>query len=220
MRTLIHPSAYPASAVFSITDRMTYFQRLKNVLVYILVLIAPDMFNPSDVVGTYAPDMPHITNEELQAKTELYLLDTDELIDYRLPTYPNIKYVGRINTSPAEQLTGAVKLFMDSAENGVVVVSFGSVVNTIPDDLLDKLISAFRRRPNLRFVFRFGNKTTLDGNLFLMPWLPQNDLLEHNKTRLFISHCGNNGQFEALYHAVPIICLPVFGDQLYNAARM
>ena len=220
MRTLIHPSAYPASLILSITDRMTYFQRLKNVLVYILVLIAPDLFNPSDVVGTYAPDMPHITNEELQAKTVLYLLDTDELIDYHLPTYPNIKYIGGINTRPAESLTGEVKLFMDSAENGAVVISFGSVVNAFPDDLLNKLVLAVRRRPNLRFIFRNGNQTKLDGNLLLMPWLPQNDLLGHSKTKLFISHCGNSGQFEALYHAVPIICLPVFGDQPYNAARI
>ena len=220
MRILIHPSAYPASAILPITDRMTYFQRLQNAMMYILELTAPDLFNPSDIVGTYAPDMPHITNEELQAKTVLYLLDTDELMDYHLPTYPNIKYVGGVTTRPADPLTGDLKLFMDSAENGAVVVSFGSVVNTIPNDILDKLILAFRRQPNLKFVFRYGNKTELDGNLLLMPWLPQNDLLGHSKTKLHISHCGNSGQFEALYHAVPTICIPIFAEQPYNAIRM
>ena len=220
MRILIHPSAYPAVPVLPITDKMTYLQRLENAMVYIFELIAPDLFNPSDVVGMFAPNMPHITNEELQAKTVLYLLDTDELIDYHLPTYPNMKYVGGVTTRPADPLTGDVKLFMDSAENGAVVVSFGSIVNTLPDDLFEKLIPAFRRRPNLSFVFRYGNKTKLDGNLLLMPWLPQNDLLGHTKTKLFISHCGNSGQFEALYHAVPTICLPVFAEQPYNAARM
>ena len=38
--------------------------------------------------------------------------------------------------------------------------------------------------------------------------------------RVFVSHCGNSGQFEALYHGVPILGLPVFGDQPYNAARI
>ena len=38
--------------------------------------------------------------------------------------------------------------------------------------------------------------------------------------KLFITHSGNNGQFEALYHAVPMIGFPVFGDQRYNAKRI
>ena len=53
-----------------------------------------------------------------------------------------------------------------------------------------------------------------------MSWLPQNDLLAHPSIKLFISHCGNNGQYEALYHCVPIIGLPVFGAQPYNAAKI
>ena len=38
--------------------------------------------------------------------------------------------------------------------------------------------------------------------------------------KLFITHSGTNGQFEALYHAVPMIGFPVFGDQFYNAKRI
>ena len=40
-------------------------------------------------VGTFAPDNEHFSNEELQAKTELYLLDYDELVEYHHP--PSIK---------------------------------------------------------------------------------------------------------------------------------
>ena len=53
----------------------------------------------------------------------------------------------------------------------------------------------------------------------LLKWLPQNDLLGHNKTRLFLTHGGANGQFESVYHAVPMIIFPLFGDQPYNAKR-
>ena len=52
------------------------------------------------------------------------------------------------------------------------------------------------------------------------PWLPQNDLLAHRSVKLFIAHCGSNGQFEAIYHAVPITGFPLFGDQFYNAGRL
>ena len=41
----------------------------------------------------------------------------------------------------------------------------------------------------------------------------------HANTRLLLYHCGPNGAFEAIYHAVPVICLPVFYDQLDIAQR-
>ncbi|MRA94246.1 hypothetical protein GH868_30450, partial [Bacillus thuringiensis] len=31
---------------------------------------------------------------------------------------------------------------------------------------------------------------------------------------------GNNGQYESLYHGVPMIGVPLFGDQHHNAFRM
>jgi len=56
-------------------------------------------------------------------------------------------------------------------------------------------------------------------NVKLLSWLPQNDLLGHPRTRLFITHCGNSGQYEALYHAVPMIGMPWFAEQHSNCER-
>ena len=56
-------------------------------------------------------------------------------------------------------------------------------------------------------------------NVMLSKWLPQNDLLGHKKTRLFIAHGGNNGQMEGLYHGLPMIVMPFGGDQMYSAWR-
>jgi UDP:flavonoid glycosyltransferase YjiC (YdhE family) len=33
----------------------------------------------------------------------------------------------------------------------------------------------------------------------------------------FISHCGKNSFYESLFHGIPPICVPNFGDQFYNA---
>lgn len=56
-------------------------------------------------------------------------------------------------------------------------------------------------------------------NVKLQSWLPQNDILGHEKTKLFITHCGNNGQYEALYHGVPMIGFPLFAEQGKNSLR-
>lgn len=58
---------------------------------------------------------------------------------------------------------------------------------------------------------------SLSRNIEAASWLPQNDILGHNKTRLFINHGGGHGLMEAVYHGVPAICAPFFGDQFDNS---
>jgi UDP:flavonoid glycosyltransferase YjiC (YdhE family) len=81
-------------------------------------------------------------------------------------------------------------------------------------------MESFRRVPQ-RVVWAFPHDFPMDApdNVLVMSWIPQNDLLGHNNTKLFITHCGANGQFEGLYNAVPMIAMPLFGDQPYNAIR-
>jgi glucuronosyltransferase len=38
------------------------------------------------------------------------------------------------------------------------------------------------------------------------------------RTKAFITHCGVNGLNEASAHGVPFVALPLFADQMYNAA--
>ena len=217
---LIHPAVFPVNILLPTTDEMTYFERLGNTLFYLVYLLSTDMFNPSDVVGQFAPEKEHITNAELQAKTELYLLDYDELTMYHLPLYPNMIPVGGLATRSPRPLSGELKDFMDSTQSGAVVVSLGSIINWMPSETQDKLVAAFHRFPHLKFVFKIGKETRKDGNIMFVSWIPQNDLLAHKNTKLFITHCGQNAQYDALYNAVPVIALPIYGDQPYNAVTM
>ncbi len=52
-----------------------------------------------------------------------------------------------------------------------------------------------------------------------MDWLPQNDLLGHEKLKAFVSHMGANGAYEAAYHGVPIIAACIMSDSFTNAQR-
>ncbi|KAL1924389.1 uncharacterized protein VTP21DRAFT_7424 [Calcarisporiella thermophila] len=57
-------------------------------------------------------------------------------------------------------------------------------------------------------------------NLYFIPFAPQRALLGHPHTRLFVTHGGGESGNEAIYAGKPVIVLPFFADQLFNAARM
>ncbi|XP_036994005.2 UDP-glucuronosyltransferase 2A1 isoform X2 [Artibeus jamaicensis] len=77
-------------------------------------------------------------------------------------------------------------------------------------------------KPLPKVLWRYtGNiPGTLGANTRLYDWMPQNDLLGHPKTKAFITHGGTNGIYEAIYHGIPMVGVPMFADQYDNIAHM
>uniref|UniRef100_A0A8C7BHK4 UDP-glucuronosyltransferase n=1 Tax=Neovison vison TaxID=452646 RepID=A0A8C7BHK4_NEOVI len=77
-------------------------------------------------------------------------------------------------------------------------------------------------KPLPKVLWRYKGKkpATLGDNTRLYDWIPQNDLLGHPKTKAFITHGGTNGIYEAIYHGIPMVGLPMFADQPDNIAHM
>lgn len=54
-------------------------------------------------------------------------------------------------------------------------------------------------------------------NVLAVEWLPhQHNILAHKNVRLLITHGGLNSLIEARYYGVPILGIPIFGDQQAN----
>nr|XP_025859312.1 UDP-glucuronosyltransferase 2B31-like [Vulpes vulpes] len=77
-------------------------------------------------------------------------------------------------------------------------------------------------KPLPKVLWRFDGKKpdTLGPNTRLYKWLPQNDLLGHPKAKAFITHGGTNGIYEAIYHGIPMVGIPLFADQADNIVHM
>ena len=50
-------------------------------------------------------------------------------------------------------------------------------------------------------------------NIMLKTHVPQKQILNHQKTLLFLTHCGANGVVEALYYGKPMIGFPKMTEQ-------
>ncbi|KAL8588536.1 hypothetical protein ACOMHN_058435 [Nucella lapillus] len=203
---------------FPYSDHMTFFQRVKNTVVFLKQCWTyKDAYG--DAVGRFAPEKPDIPVDMLIARAEIWLVEMDHILDYPKPSLPNVKFIGGTVKGPVGPLPKELKSFMDEAREGVVIVSFGSYVLGVPTEISEKLFRVFQSLP-MKVVFRSNLPSPDPTKVMTSTWLPQNDLLGHPNTKVFVSHCGKNGQYEALYHAVPVVATPLFYDQPYNAERM
>ena len=50
-------------------------------------------------------------------------------------------------------------------------------------------------------------------NILVRTFLPQQSILAHPKTLLFVTHVGNNGLLEAVHYRVPMVGMPIYMNQ-------
>ncbi|CAL4922574.1 unnamed protein product [Urochloa decumbens] len=57
---------------------------------------------------------------------------------------------------------------------------------------------------------------TKDRGLVVRSWAPQVEVLRHPSTGAFVTHCGWNSTLEAIKEGVPMLCWPLYAEQLMN----
>ncbi len=222
-RTPALPSFVPfVHGMPAYTTEMTFFERLDNCWTQFVWALTPGMIQRSDyLVAMYAPNLPPVSLNYLAGRSLLWFIDSDSALDYARPRMPNEVFIGGLTTKPAKPLPSDLGKIVSTAKHGIIVVSFGSSPMTIPKRIIKNIIgglSQLRQVVIWQIVHNIPDE--LPENIHIVKHTPQADLFAHNNTKLFISHCEASGQFEALYHAVPMVGIPLFAEQRYNAKRM
>ncbi|XP_066276041.1 UDP-glucuronosyltransferase 2C1-like [Branchiostoma lanceolatum] len=208
---------------FNFTDHMTFVQRVQNVVAFTLApmlgrWLASNTYD--GLVRKYVSEKETI--QSVVSKTDLWLRQFDHILDFPGPSMPNMVQIGGSHIGAVSPLPEVLEAFFQSAgDEGVIVVSFGSGAKAMSLERREIFAAAFARLRQ-KVVWRYvGERPTgLGNNTKLLDWLPQNDMLGHPGTRVFITHAGSSGVYEALHHGVPMVCLPLTADQPGNAARV
>ncbi|XP_051545469.1 UDP-glucuronosyltransferase 2A2-like isoform X1 [Myxocyprinus asiaticus] len=216
------PPSYVPVPPTEMTDHMSFVERLKNVIVYAVYSSAFRMASIS--LDNYYSDVlgKPTTMCETMGKADIWLIRTYWDFEYPRPLLPNFKFVGGLHCKPAKPLSQELEEFVQSSgDHGIVVFSLGSMINNLTMERANTIASALGQIPQ-KVVWRYSGKTpeTLAPNTKLYDWIPQNDLLGHPKMKAFITHGGTNGLYEAIYHGVPMVGLPLFADQPDNLNHM
>ncbi|KAM9085747.1 UDP-glucuronosyltransferase 1A10-like isoform 3-T3 [Megaptera novaeangliae] len=163
-----------------------------------------------------------VTASDLFSQISIWLLRRDFVLNYPKPVMPNMVFIGGINCYEGKPLSKEFEAYVNaSGEHGIVVFSLGSMVSEIPEQKATEIADALGKIPQT-VLWRYTGTPppNLAKNTKLVKWLPQNDLLGHPKTRAFITHSGSHGVYEGICNGVPMVMMPLFGDQMDNAKRM
>ncbi|XP_062862257.1 UDP-glucuronosyltransferase-like [Trichomycterus rosablanca] len=204
------------------SDVMTFPQRVKNmIMVGVESCLCRYIFASFDELSSRYLNKP-VTFKEILGNGAIWLHRYDFTFEYPRPVMPNMVKIGGINCAKKKPLPADLEEFVNgSGEHGFIVFTLGSMVSDLPEDKAREFFNAFRQIPQ-RVLWRYTGVVPADApkNVKLIKWLPQNDLLAHPKAKLFITHGGTHGIYEGICNGVPMVMIPLFGDQGDNVNRM
>ncbi|XP_035744808.1 UDP-glucuronosyltransferase 2A2 isoform X2 [Egretta garzetta] len=221
--TLPAPPSYVPATTSRLTDRMSFLERLKNIFSYAV----PDIIYHYLFWGSWDQYYSDVLGRpttlcETMGKAEIWLIRTYWDFEFPRPFLPNFEFVGGLHCQPAKPLPKEMEEFVQSSgEHGIIVFSLGSMVYNLTDEKSNVIARALSQLPQ-KVLWRYKGKKpeTLGSNTRIYDWIPQNDLLGHPLTKAFITHGGTNGIYEAIYHGIPMVGIPMFADQHDNIAHM
>ncbi|KAI6180737.1 putative UDP-glucuronosyltransferase ugt-48 [Aphelenchoides besseyi] len=192
-----------------------------------------------------SPNFP--SSEEIMRRVDFVWLNTNKFINFPRSLPAKVKQIGGIGMETLQKLDQTFTDIFDRASKGVILVSFGSIVNTdhVKPEIRDAFLDAFGQFPHYQFVWKVtnangNNLTHLTSahykNVHAVNWMNQPSILAHPHTVAFISHMGSKSNFtserqelnamftglnslnEAARFGVPVVSIPFFADQPFNTA--
>ncbi|XP_075223720.1 UDP-glycosyltransferase UGT5-like [Lycorma delicatula] len=211
------------------TNKMTFFQRFHNTVRNTLIMLMSYSFYLPSQESLMRKHFNYPGSEtippmvDMLQNTSLVIVNSQISIDYPRAWVPNVIGVAGLHISPDRKpLPKDLKDFMDNSKNGILYVSFGSVVPSekMPDDMREAFIKAFSKlKQNVLWKISLDSIPGLPKNVKTSKWLPQQDVLAHPNCLAFVTHGGLLSQQEAVYFSVPLVGIPFFGDQYMNIER-
>ncbi|GMT34042.1 hypothetical protein PFISCL1PPCAC_25339, partial [Pristionchus fissidentatus] len=207
------------------SDRMGFMERVGNSIHNLM----PHFFWPM-LMGPYDEmfkqqfgrrDFP--TTWDILEKNSYFFVNAEPITDFpRLITHKVVD-IGGISVASGFKPLNETWSNILNLRKKTVLLSFGSVAKSylMPEEYKQTIRNTFRKFPDVTFIWKYekpehGMSEGID-NLIETTWMPQNDMLQDPRLSLFITHCGQGSTIEATTAGVPLIVIPVLGDQQRNA---
>ncbi|KAJ8980270.1 hypothetical protein NQ317_005128 [Molorchus minor] len=214
------PSFHP-EIFLGLPKNMNFFQRLENTLFKAIETINYHLYfypKQNDLIKKYIPNGADI--DDILYNASLVLLNSHVSIFNPQPLVPCMIEIGGFHVKPPKKLPADLQKYLDDAQDGVIYFSMGSNLRSsqLPIEKRDALLKAFgKRKEKILWKWEEDILPGQPSNVRLGKWLPQQDILGHPNVKVFITHGGLLSTTETVYNGVPIVAIPILGDQKMNA---
>lgn len=205
---------------------MNFFDRMINTMTSLICNAAysywfrvVDQVVANEVFGS---DLPKL--EEIAQQSKALLVNTHSSIHGGRPQLPNVVEVGGLHIpSRISPLPKDIAKFLDNANEGVLFFSLGSLIKstTMPQKKLDAILKVLDSIPR-KVIWKWESDELprkID-NVMTKKWLPQFAVMNHPNVKCYLGHGGLLGLSEAVYVGLPMVLIPMFGDQFHNSAAV
>ncbi|XP_041972606.1 UDP-glucosyltransferase 2-like isoform X2 [Aricia agestis] len=217
-----HPFLFPSSfnrRIYNLTLYEKFFQ-LWNDLRLKWTYSAAEEKEHELMKDIFGPDVPPLS--VLKDNIHLTMLNIHPIWADNQPVPPSVVYIGSIHQKPPKPLPLEYQSYLDASKKGVVYVSFGT--NATPSkfapETVQILFDVLCKLPyDVLLKWDQDNLPVDCSNIKISKWFPQYDILRHPNVKLFITQGGLQSTEESLTAGVPMIGLPILGDQWFNTEK-
>uniref|UniRef100_A0A1B6FW51 UDP-glucuronosyltransferase n=1 Tax=Cuerna arida TaxID=1464854 RepID=A0A1B6FW51_9HEMI len=216
-------TAYVSHLNLPLDSKMCFSQRLWNAAYSIFTYMVRVYFTAQDERTLHQLMGEEVSLRKVASDVSLLLANIHHSIVSARPLVPGHVEVGGIHIHPARPVPKDLEKYLNESTDGAILFSMGSVLqsSSFPPAKRQAIMDAFAELP-VRVVMKWEDDT-LPGkpdNVRLSKWLPQRDILAHPKIIAFMGHGGLLSTSEAVYCGIPMVLIPMFGDQPNNVAHL
>ncbi|KAF6204142.1 hypothetical protein GE061_002482 [Apolygus lucorum] len=217
--------AYVLDFPSTFTDKMNFVERLINTLDFIGSTALNYYYislnqGLADELAIYPGWETRPPLARLLSDVALVLVNSHHSVGYAYPKAPHVKEIGGMTLTGSTELPEDLQSFMDTATDGVIYISLGSNVNMnhITKGKIGEFIKGFKSLKQKVLLKWFGDALPDidDPTIRIQQWFPQLGILAHKNTKVFVMHGGLQSIFESVNSGVPMVGVPIFGDQFKN----
>nr|XP_033341175.1 UDP-glucuronosyltransferase 1-7C-like [Megalopta genalis] len=208
---------------YAFTNRMTLHERVRNLLytgwtrLYYRHCHLPAVQKIVDKWTT------GVSVGDVDRNFSLVILGNNHVFGYPKPLLPNVIEVHSLQITDQHQaLPKDVQEFLDNAHHGAIYFSLGSNLQThqLPAGPLTALCNALSSLKQRVLWKDAGDMAIHPANIKFVKWAPQQAVLAHPKVMAYVMQGGLQSLQEAVHYSVPVVAIPFFGDQLFNARKI